>query len=285
MSQPIIVEQESNSALLFVGALVAGCIGRGLSQNAPQATTNPVTPQPTRTQWVTAQPTPQVTGRRTDGPGAQQGSQTAQTSGEVGTQQYGNTPLGTTAPGNVPETPSTNLVPTTPALPPPNPNLVQEKETYAPSQIYETRAAGTPSPTVLGSQTIVPASTQAVQTPAAVPSSCPAVCRQPNDYLCTWYMSQFGYCGDDEHGWGPGAVERYTSAGLLTDCRGCGGAVDPPGKYCEGGVCVKRPPNCFGARSVDDCYSCEEAKNAYAQNRWMWPGNEPDAKLFCSKWP
>ena len=68
------------------------------------------------------------------------------------------------------------------------------------------------------------------------------------------------------------------------------GRQEPPvssTEYCEGGVCVKRPPNCFGAKSgaAEDCRNCTEARQAYAQRGWAWLGSEPDAALFCKMWP
>jgi hypothetical protein len=53
--------------------------------------------------------------------------------------------------------------------------------------------------------------------------------------------------------------------------------------YCVRDVCVKGPPNCFGARQ-NDCMNCGEAQEAYARRGWAWQSG-PDGDLFCSMWP
>ena len=64
-------------------------------------------------------------------------------------------------------------------------------------------------------------------------------------------------------------------------------AALPAARHCEGDVCVKGPPNCFGAKSGDDedCMTCGDAQRAYAQKGWAWLGYMPEPTLFCSKWP
>jgi hypothetical protein len=126
-----------------------------------------------------------------------------------------------------------------------------------------------------------------------------------------------------DFGWGEGYVERNP----VTDCRMCADttphgtiassrpdvgasqgqlplqtearpaaeraiAAQPGGvwrgdRYCEGDVCVKGPPNCFGAKggADEDCRTCSHARRAYAERGWAWLGGEPDAALFCKKWP
>lgn len=314
MSQPIVVQEESSSALLVVLGVLLVCVGVVLTPKAPEATTRPVRTQSatmdTTTQWVTGTTTQPV---QTGTQGARTGWVTPQTNGEVGPQQHGNTP--TTAPFVHEQAMAHTNVVTEKALEPitnrplplPNESTVPQatwKETHAPSQVYaqttwkETHApsqiyppaVSTPSRTVLASQTSVVRDA----TPRPVtPSSCPAACRSGRE-VCTMYMSDWGNCGQDvlwgthegkphDFGWGAGSVELNRE--YMTDCRGCGGAVEAvPGQYCEGSVCVKKPPNCFGAKSIDDCYTCEDAQKAYAQRYWKWE-HAPDNELFCSKWP
>ena len=157
--------------------------------------------------------------------------------------------------------------------------------------------------------------------------ACPDRCKTAiwNGGPCPMYVSSWGVCGQNklqidgvEYGWGDNYVERYGA----TDCRGCSTAATTPigapqapsvqapsapspssqqasaaqpstvtqpsgEKYCDGDVCVKRPPNCFGAKSGADeqCMNCRQAQEAYRQRGWRWLGDEPDAALFCKKWP
>ena len=91
-------------------------------------------------------------------------------------------------------------------------------------------------------------------------------------------------------GGSPGGSPSGSPGGSPGGAPGEKGRQEPPvssTEYCEGGVCVKRPPNCFGAKSGadEDCMTCGEAQRAYAQRGWAWLGNMPDAALFCRTWP
>ncbi len=118
--------------------------------------------------------------------------------------------------------------------------------------------------------------------------SCPDACKISGE-ICRKYKDAYGTCGEkDIDFWmDNGYFDRNKSN--MTDCTMCTGPTAqyfPADFYCEDDVCVKRPPNCFGAKyDNDDCMNCEDAKKAAKDRNWQWLGNLPDTALFCKKWP
>lgn len=143
--------------------------------------------------------------------------------------------------------------------------------------------AWTPSPTDLGSQSVDPPSAQ-----DTVVRSCPDACKISGT-ICREYKDAYGTCGvkDIDFGMNAGYFERNRAR--MTDCTMCTGRTAqyfPTDFFCEDDVCVKPPPNCFGAKNdVHDCFTCEDAKKASKDRNWQWLGHVPDAALFCRKWP
>jgi hypothetical protein len=145
-----------------------------------------------------------------------------------------------------------------------------------------TTAAWTPSPTDLGSQSVQPPSE-----PDTVLRSCPDACKISGK-ICREYKDAYGTCGGDDSDFGMNAGYLERNQAKMTDCTMCTAPTAqyfPSDYYCEDDVCVKPPPNCFGAKyDVHDCFTCEDAKKAAKERNWQWLGHLPDTALFCRKW-